>query len=321
MANNRNPYYKVYVGDELRLQKMLSTDAYGLYGIIRNWVHDSDPYAHLVDAHGQPLTDEALIDLSGLKASAFRAAFNDLLALKAVWESRFWLAEIEQKQHKKYIEIARELVVGVRRLAVVGSALEATRDRDPLLVPALADQWVRATHGRRTGPRRGREDVRGDLGGDVRSPLRSHVGGDPHAHIHDTEHDYESLGSLSVLTPGQKEKKTSTTRAGSTALRTQPATPPWSWEKHLYLCDQVAKLDADLKARRPEVLDDEAAYAAHFLGKLQIEFAVFRQARDFWQHGPQSTRPVPEPCLDGHHVRDAVTGRCRYCPAIVEVGS
>ncbi len=321
---NRNPFYKVYVGDEHRLRDGLSTDAYGLYAIIRNKVHDANPYAHLVDAHSVPMTDEDLSELSGLRASAFRAAFNDLLARRAVWSSAEWFAQVRSQEHSDYVEIARELVAGVRRFAVLNGTSSMPDDRvphrEPLIVPALADQYVRSTFGKRTGRKRGQDgDVRGDLTSPLTSPLTGDVPGYPNAHIHDNEHDHERLGSVSVLIPGRKKKKPSTTRGGGKLeLRELPVKPPWSWEKHLFLCDQVRKLDADLKRDRADVLEDPDAYAAHFLGRLQVEFRVYQEAQDYWQHGPNSTRPVPQPCVDGFHVPDPSSGRCRYCPAIVE---
>ena len=111
-----------------------------------------------------------------------------------------------------------------------------------------------------------------------------------------------------------KEERETATSAGEEAgfeLRGQPGKAPWSWEKHMFLCEQVRKLDAELKRDDPDVLDDTVRYASHFFGRFQFDIEVFRSAQEFYQYGP-SAQPVPQPCIDGHHVA-APTGRCQYC--------
>lgn len=73
--------------------------------------------------------------------------------------------------------------------------------------------------------------------------------------------------------------------------------PPWSWEKHLWLCDQVRKLDAELKVSAPEALEDPELYAARFFGFFCFEYDVFVRAQAFYG-APRGVGPspsVPEP--------------------------
>lgn len=312
---NRNPWYKVYVGDDLRLGKALSTEAYGLYGIFRNWVHDAMPYGHLVDPRGAPLTDEQLIDISGLRASNFRAAWQDLLALRAIRPAREWLAEVEAKEHANYVAIAQELVCGVRQFAVVRGAHETqSATAEALILPALADQWVRTMFGKRTGTRReGRKA--GRYGGPEGGPEGGRQGGrqvppeggpkvDPQAHSHDYdndhEHDYES--AFTVLTPVRERERFSTTRAREDSDR-----KPMSWSAYRTHCMRVAAWQKQIDTRYPEGVAPDK-----FAALYEAEFEESLSAWEWMKN--RMERSIPAPCGDGHHVYER--DFCRYCPEV-----
>lgn len=296
MGKNRNPFYKVYVGDEMRLLKQLSTDAYGLYGIFRNWVHDAEPYAHLVDAHGVPLTNEALIDMSGLRASTFRSAFQDLCVLKAVQRSADWFVQVKAAEHAKYVEVASELVAGVRRMAIVnGDGIADSRTAEALLIPALADQFVRMQFGKKTGGNRKSRDVTPHVTGDVRSFPTS----DLHAHSHESENDRDHAfeSRLPVLTPGPKERETSTTRA-----RVRGEELPMTQRAYTARCHEISVWQERLGAV------SEERFEADFLAKFHMTWAYWCSIRE------QMEAAIPVPCRDGHHVFEDGSSQCVYCP-------
>lgn len=304
---NRNPWYKVYVGDDLRMAKALSTEAYGLYGIFRNWVHDAIPYGHLVDPRGVPLTYEQLIDISGLRASNFRAAYQDLLALRAIRPSAEWMTEVEVKEHANYIALARELVCGVRQLAVVGDVSDPMRTPpEALLVPALVDQWVRTMFGKRTGVRRGGRSggPEGGRQGGRQVPPNGGPQVDPHAHIHDYdndhEHDYES--AFTVLTPVKERERFSTTRA-----REAPDGKPMSWSAYRTHCMRVAAWQKRIDAQYPEGIAPDT-YAALYEDEFHESLSAWEWMKN------RMERTIPVPCGDGHHVYDGTF--CRYCPEV-----
>jgi hypothetical protein len=318
VAKNRTPFYRVYVGDEMRLLKRLGTDAYGLYGILKNWVHDAEPYGHLVDAHGAPLSSDALVDMSGLKASAYRAAFQDLVAEKAVQPASLWLAEVLAKEYAGYIAIAQELCAGVRRFAVVnGSAAGAQAAAgEPQLLPALMDQQVRIIFGIQTGKLRKKRkserevDVRGDvtspLTGDVRHFPTGDVRGDPYAQCHDNdtdtkEVDFGSQGSLPVLIPRPERERTSTTRAKEKL--------PMTWSAYRTHCMRVAAWEKRLTGEHPGGVSEE-----RFDVLYEAEFHESWRAWQWIKH--QMEASIPEPCRDDRHQFAEGSNFCVYCPHV-----
>jgi hypothetical protein len=326
--SNRNPWYKVYVGDDLRLGKALSTEAYGLYGILRNWVHDAIPYGHLVDPRGVPLTDEQLIDISGLRASNFRAAWQDLLALRAIRPATEWLAEVAAKEHANFVAIAQELVCGVSHVTAFRSAhREVQRTKaDPLILPALANQWVRTMFGKRSALRRDLKDrpsgpeggpqvppeggrqggpqvppQGGRQGGPQVPPQGGRQGGpQAHSHDHDNDHEHDYEFAFPVLTPVRERERFSTTRA-----REAPDEKPMSWSAYRTHCMRVAAWQKRIDAQHPDGIAPDK-YATLY----EAEFHESLSAWEWMKN--RMERAIPAPCGDGHHVYDGAF--CRYCP-------
>jgi hypothetical protein len=313
-AKNHLPYFRVYVGDEERTFRRVGVAAEGLYSKLRRVAHDADPTGLLIDHARIPYPTEDLADLVHLRPGDFRANFRELRErqiIQTIGEFRAGLREAARGNRRKQAMVA----IFENLVATIGTA-----ETEPMLIPSLVSQHLESLAGRNYNDTAKSQVVAFAVGGegDVHPPVGR--GGT-------TPPSYPPVppGGSTQGTDGGEEppshshsqkklkKKTSTTRAGEAfELRQQPAVAPWSWEKHLFLSDEVRKLDVELKRTHPEALDDERTYASHFFGRLKIELAVYQAAQEYWQHGPKSP-PVPLPCLDGHHVPDSVTGRCTYC--------
>ena len=87
---------------------------------------------------------------------------------------------------------------------------------------------------------------------------------------------------LQLTEPPEKEKKATTTSARASAPEGD-RTAPWSWERHLYLCDQHRKWRARLPA---EIFEDPDREASSFFGEFGFSIEVFRAAQEAFQYGP-----------------------------------
>lgn len=329
-AQNRNPCYQGFVGDEERMFRRVGVAAEGLWSKLRRISHDADVPGLLIDHTLRPLDPEDLADMVHLRPGEFRSHMRELRdrqIVQTIGEYRAGLAVGARANgtSRAMLAVFDNLVAPVRQCLQEAAA-------EVLLIPPMVTLHLRYLVGRSTGSTSSRAKSKvvafaaEGAGGDAdpytggytppytppyTSPVEAPV---PDPRIGRPAPQNQESKSESESKSGNRKRKTAAAgaREPEFELRGQPGGAPWSWEKHLWLCDQVRKLDLELKAQHPESLEDPQLYASHFFGRFQFEHSVFASAQEFYQHGPAS-QPVPQPCVDGHHVPDPVTGRCSYC--------
>lgn len=336
-AKNSNHWFRCVVSDEERMFRGVGVQAEGLFAKLRRIAFDCDPVGFLVDHTRHAHEQEYLADCVHLPNGTFRTTLRELRdrqIVQTVDEFRAGLSEALHRNKRPDRRVAAMLEVFDPLVASLASA-----SGEVLLIPTLVTEYLSTVVGRKTGADNKPKEKRiegeanvlpfaapeGPVEGASAVPPTGGGGGAPPPPPPTGEGGggaptlrYQSQNQSQ--NQNQRKEKRETTAASAREefeLRQQPGKAPWTWEKHLFLCDQVRKLDAELKGKHPEALDDDQLYASHFFGRFQFEVAVFHAAREFYRYGPAS-RPVPQPCMDGHHTPDPVTGRCQYCGGEVE---
>jgi hypothetical protein len=299
VAKNRNHYFKVKPGDEERMLRGVDVQAVGLLFRLRLVTFDCDPCGFAVDHKRQPLDLVKLADAFSMTNGRFRAIFAELLERQLVQTAAAY-REAMLTAPGGWVKLK------INALHELLRAFAAPLD-EIFVVPTLVDDNLDVIVGQQTQKQRGKASMP-----PIEAPhARGAYMGGQHAQISEVRDQNQRLDSEPT---GKKKEAATTARAsdgevtGGEFLSAQDGRAPWSWQRHLYLCDQVRKWRAKLPA---EVFEDAQREGSYFFAEFGFDVALFRHAQEIYAHGPADP-PVPQACVDGLHAAGN-DGRCANC--------
>lgn len=335
MAISRNHWFKVIVGEEDRLFRGVGLNAEGLYSKLRRIAHDCDPYGFLVDHASRPLTQQYMADCVHLRNGEFSTILRELRERRIILSA----VELEAQLSEAAMAVNKRSRTKLQLFLNLASKVVGNQS-EVLTVPGLVDQHLETLFGLKFNPR-GAEVLPFD-GGEGRGagwggtpstqpPAAVDEGYPPTLPLYPPGEESpatvvgrvgdsqsqksESKTESKAESKPRKKKRTSATarEEGEEPFELRLQTDaPWSWQKHLYLCDQVQKFDASLSA---EVRGDPTRYPVHFFAKFGYALEVFQRAQEIYEFGPNSP-PLPQSCVEGDHIDDGA-GRCVNCRVTV----
>jgi hypothetical protein len=308
MARNRDFKFWVKATDEALMFAKVDIEAEGLYSKMRRDAFNSDPRGFLIDFRRVAISPLDMADGYGVTNGRFKARFEELHARQIIQTGEEYeaaLRSVSSGWASKKLLVLREVFAQVR-----------SKPAEVFVIPSLVDDLLDSIVGQRTALSRSKsveaptgDPYRGGDAGEAQAPptggpSRRPRGAQSHSQISDSKPTSKSQSLVEERNARDGEQES------GDLLQMQSSSAPWSWSKHLFLCDAIRKWRAKLP---PDVLDDRDRYSAFFGTEFNFELDVFEVAQDFFQHGPADA-PVPPACLDGYHVPDE-TGRCRNCRA------